>query len=115
MDKMLFVMFDFPPSVGGAQQFNWDMVRSLPREQSIIIAAKCQHWRQVDEASGYKTYRAPAGSMERLTIPLLPFVVLYVLWIERLNYIWFSKYSRIIALTLWAAKLRGRVRYGLTV
>jgi phosphatidylinositol alpha-1,6-mannosyltransferase len=115
MKKTLFVMFDFPPRDGGAQRYDWDMVRALPREKVVVLAPRWANWREFDKGSGYKTYRIPWGWMEKLTLPILPFVASYVALRERVEGIWFSKYSRMIPFTtIITSKVLG-LPYGLSV
>lgn len=115
MKRTLFVMFDFPPSTGGAQTYDSDMVRACPREKVIIVAGKSGTWRDFDRESGYTTYRLPKGTMEKLTIPALVPIVAFLAVRERVERIWFSKYNRMIYFTtLFTSHVLG-LPYGLTV
>lgn len=115
MKKTLFVMFDFPPRVGGAQGFNWDMVRALPSDKVVIVAQKWGKWRDFDSRSGYKTYRLPWQWMEKMKVPLLPVVVPYLAMREKVGQIWFSKYSRTMYFTTLLTSNLLRLPFGITV
>ena len=108
-------MFDFPPVFGGGPIHNWDMVRALPKEKVVIIAPKHIGWKEFDAKSEYRTYRLPLGWMEKLKIPISPFIISWLARKERVKQIWFSKYSRIIFLTIFITRYLQRLPFGMTV
>lgn len=115
MEKTLFVMFDFPPKFGGAQIYNWDMIRALPKEKVVIIAPKYRGWKEFDATSEYKTYRLALGWMEKIKIPISPFIISWIARKERVKQIWFSKYSRIMFLTTFITQYLQNIPFGMTV
>ena len=108
-------MFDYPPVFGGGPIYNWDMIRALPKEKVVIIAPKQIGWNEFDAKSEYRTYRIPLGWMEKLKIPILPLIISWLVRKERVKKIWFSKYSRIIFLTLCITQYLQRLPFGMTV
>src|SRR4030042_5603077 len=102
-------MFDYPPMIGGAQAYNWDTVRALPKEKAIILATKWPGWGAFDAASGFKTYRLPLGWLEKLKLPVSPFVIFWIAWKEKVDLVWYSKYSRILFLAILLTKYVMRI------
>ena len=115
MRKTLFVMFDFPPKPGGAQRYNWDMVRAFPKDKVVILAPRWENWEEFDAKSGYATYRLPWGWMEKLTIPILMLTAPYIAARHGVEQIWFSKYSRLIYFTTVITSNLLRLPFGLTI
>lgn len=108
-------MFDFPPMIGGAQAYNWDAVRALPKDNVIILAPKWPGWEAFDSASGYKTYRLPVGWLEKIKLPISPFLISWIAWKEKVDLIWYSKYSRILFLAIFLTRYVLRLPFGMTV
>lgn len=108
-------MFDFPPKFGGAQIYNWDMIRALPKEKVVVIAPKYKGWKEFDAKSEYRTYRLALGWMEKIKIPISPFMISYIAKKENVTQIWFSKYSRIVFLTIFITKYFQKIPFGMTV
>ena len=115
MKKTLFVMFDFPPKKGGAQIYNWDMVRALPREKVVILAPKRQGWAEFDRESGYKTFRLREEWMEKMIIPALIVIVPLLALREDIELIWFSKYSRLSWFIVLITKSILQIPYAMSI
>src|SRR2546427_12318625 len=58
--RVLVVTNDFPPRVGGVQQYVWNLVRSLPVDQVAVVAPNWPGWRKHDAAQPYPISRWPA-------------------------------------------------------
>jgi len=51
---------DFPPRVGGVQQYVGNLVRRLPPDRLAVLAPNWTGWRQHDRAEPYPVHRWPA-------------------------------------------------------
>jgi len=51
---------DFPPRLGGVQQFVWNLVRKLPPERVAVLAPNWPGWREHDAAQPYPVHRWPS-------------------------------------------------------
>ncbi len=60
MPRVLVVTNDFPPRVGGVQQYVWNLIRSLPVDQVAVVAPNWPGWRKHDAAQPYPISRWPA-------------------------------------------------------
>jgi phosphatidylinositol alpha-1,6-mannosyltransferase len=58
--RVLVVTNDFPPRVGGVQQYVWNLVRSLPAERVSVLAPNWPGWRDHDAAQRFPIHRWPA-------------------------------------------------------
>ena len=69
--RTLFVTNDFPPRVGGAQTYYWNMIQTLEPGEVVIVAPAHDDAAAFDEAHPYTVYRtsrstvAPTASVER--------------------------------------------------
>ena len=59
--RTLVVTNDFPPRVGGVQQYVWNLVRRLPAARVAVLAPNWTGWRAHDAAEPYEIHRWPAG------------------------------------------------------
>jgi phosphatidylinositol alpha-1,6-mannosyltransferase len=57
---VLVVTNDFPPRVGGVQQYVWNLVRNFPSERVAVIAPNWPGWRAHDAAHPFPVDRWPA-------------------------------------------------------
>jgi phosphatidylinositol alpha-1,6-mannosyltransferase len=58
--RVLVVTNDFPPRVGGVQQYVWNLVRNLPPDRVSVLAPNWQGWREHDAAQPFEVHRWPA-------------------------------------------------------
>jgi phosphatidylinositol alpha-1,6-mannosyltransferase len=58
--RVLVVTNDFPPRVGGVQQYVWNLTRSLPAERIAVLAPNWPGWKEHDEAQAFPVHRWPA-------------------------------------------------------
>jgi len=58
--QTLVVTNDFPPRVGGIQQYVYNLVRCLPPERLTVLAPRWDGWRAFDEAQPFRVVRFPA-------------------------------------------------------
>jgi phosphatidylinositol alpha-1,6-mannosyltransferase len=61
--RTLVVTNDYPPRVGGVQQYVWNLVRSLPADRVEVLAPRWEGWREHDAAEPVQTHRWPATSI----------------------------------------------------
>jgi phosphatidyl-myo-inositol dimannoside synthase len=70
--RTLFVTNDFPPRVGGAQTYYWNMIQTLDPGEVVIVAPAHDDAAAFDETHPYTVYRTsrsmvvPTASVERL-------------------------------------------------
>lgn len=57
---MLVVTNDFPPRVGGVQQYVGNLVKRLPAERVAVLASSWPGWREHDRDEPYPVHRWPA-------------------------------------------------------
>ncbi|MDP9341163.1 MAG: glycosyltransferase family 4 protein [Actinomycetota bacterium] len=57
--RTLVVTNDFPPRVGGVQQYVFNVVRHLPPERVAVVAPNWPGWREHDAALPFPVYRFP--------------------------------------------------------
>ncbi len=57
--RTLVVTNDFPPRVGGVQQFVWNLVRELPADRVAVLAPNWPGWREHDAAQPFPVHRWP--------------------------------------------------------
>jgi phosphatidylinositol alpha-1,6-mannosyltransferase len=58
--RVLVVSNDFPPRVGGVQQYVWNLVRNLPPERVAVVAPNWSGWREHDAAQPFPVHRWPS-------------------------------------------------------
>jgi phosphatidyl-myo-inositol dimannoside synthase len=58
--SVLVVTNDFPPRVGGVQQYVWNLVRHLPPDRVAVLAPSWPGWREHDGAQPFPVHRWPA-------------------------------------------------------
>jgi phosphatidylinositol alpha-1,6-mannosyltransferase len=61
--RTLVVTNDYPPQVGGVQQYVWNLVRSLPGDRVEVLAPRWAGWRAHDAAEPVVVHRWPATSI----------------------------------------------------
>ncbi|CAN5176665.1 glycosyltransferase family 4 protein [soil metagenome] len=61
--RVLVVTNDFPPRFGGAQQYVWNLVRSLPADRVAVLAPNSPGWREHDRGEGYPVHRWPGRTL----------------------------------------------------
>jgi phosphatidylinositol alpha-1,6-mannosyltransferase len=61
--RVLVVTNDFPPRVGGVQQYVWNLVRNLPPERVAVVAPNWPGWREHDQAQPFPVHRWPSSSL----------------------------------------------------
>jgi phosphatidyl-myo-inositol dimannoside synthase len=61
--RTLVVTNDFPPRLGGVQQFVWNLVRELPHDRVAVLAPNWPGWREHDAAQPYPVHRWPPTSL----------------------------------------------------
>jgi phosphatidyl-myo-inositol dimannoside synthase len=59
--RVLVVTNDFPPRVGGVQQYVWNLTRSLPAEKVAVLAPNWPGWREHDRDQPFPVHRWPTG------------------------------------------------------
>jgi phosphatidylinositol alpha-1,6-mannosyltransferase len=59
--RTLVVTNDFPPRVGGVQQYVWNLVRNLPADRVAVLAPSWPGWREHDQGLPFSVHRWPAG------------------------------------------------------
>jgi phosphatidylinositol alpha-1,6-mannosyltransferase len=57
--RTLVVTNDFPPRVGGVQQYVFNVVRHLPPDRVAVVAPSWPGWREHDAALPFPVYRFP--------------------------------------------------------
>jgi phosphatidylinositol alpha-1,6-mannosyltransferase len=58
--RTLVVTNDFPPRVGGVQQYVWNLVRNLPADRVAVLAPHWSGWRDHDRGVPFSVHRWPA-------------------------------------------------------
>src|SRR5207247_56586 len=58
---VLVVTNDFPPRVGGVQQYVWNLVRHLPPDRVSVLAPIWPGWREHDAGQPFPVHRWPAS------------------------------------------------------
>jgi phosphatidylinositol alpha-1,6-mannosyltransferase len=58
--RVLLVTNDFPPRVGGVQQYLWNLVRLLPPDRVAVIAPNWPGWRRHDAGLAFPVHRWPS-------------------------------------------------------
>ncbi|MFN2589672.1 MAG: glycosyltransferase family 4 protein [Actinomycetota bacterium] len=61
--RVLMVTNDFPPRVGGVQQYESNIVRELPSERVMVLAPNWPGWRAHDADAPFEIVRWPARFM----------------------------------------------------
>ena len=61
--RTLVVTNDFPPKVGGVQQYVWNLVSNLPADRVAVVAPNWPGWREHDRAQPFGVHRWAARSM----------------------------------------------------
>ena len=59
--RTLVVTNDFPPRVGGVQQYVWNLVRHLPAERVSVLAPNWPGWREHDAGLPFPVHRWPGS------------------------------------------------------
>ena len=59
--RVLVVTNDFPPRVGGVQQYVWNLVRHLPADRVAVVAPNWPGWREHDRAQHFPVHRWPSS------------------------------------------------------
>jgi phosphatidylinositol alpha-1,6-mannosyltransferase len=54
---------DFPPRVGGVQQYEWNVIRHLPADRLLVLAPRWTGWREHDEGQPFAVERWPEPFM----------------------------------------------------
>jgi len=58
--RTLVVTNDFPPRVGGVQQYVWTLVSRLPADRVAVLAPAWPGWREHDAAAPFPVHRWPS-------------------------------------------------------
>jgi phosphatidylinositol alpha-1,6-mannosyltransferase len=58
--RTVVVTNDFPPRVGGVQQYVWNLVRNLPADRVAVLAPNWSGWREHDRRVPFPVHRWPA-------------------------------------------------------
>jgi phosphatidylinositol alpha-1,6-mannosyltransferase len=58
--RVLVVTNDFPPRVGGVQQYVWNLTRHLPAERVAVLAPNWPGWQAFDRDQPFPVHRWPA-------------------------------------------------------
>ncbi|HEX8098724.1 MAG TPA: hypothetical protein VF660_00805, partial [Actinomycetota bacterium] len=58
--RVLVVTNDFPPRVGGVQQYVWNAVRHLPADRVAVLAPNWPGWREHDRTQSFAIHRWPS-------------------------------------------------------
>src|SRR5437762_8536656 len=61
--RTLLVTNDFPPRVGGVQQYECNLVRNLPADHIAVLAPNWPGWREHDDTEPFPVHRWPARFM----------------------------------------------------
>jgi phosphatidylinositol alpha-1,6-mannosyltransferase len=59
--RTLVVTNDFPPRVGGVQQYVWNVVSNLPMKRIAVLAPSWPGWREHDAEAMFPVHRWPAS------------------------------------------------------
>lgn len=57
--RTLLVTNDFPPRIGGVQQYEWNVVRHLPAGRVAVLAPNWEGWRGFDADQPFPVHRWP--------------------------------------------------------
>src|SRR5881396_1403393 len=57
--RTLVVTNDFPPRVGGVQQYVWNLARSLPPDRVAVLVPNWSGWREHDRDVPFSVHRWP--------------------------------------------------------
>jgi phosphatidylinositol alpha-1,6-mannosyltransferase len=57
--RTLVVTNDFPPRIGGVQQYVWNLVRHLPPDRVAVLAPNWPGWREHDASQPFPVHRRP--------------------------------------------------------
>ena len=57
--RTLIVTNDFPPRVGGVQQYVWNVASNLPEDRVAVVAPNWPGWREHDAAAPFPVERFP--------------------------------------------------------
>jgi phosphatidyl-myo-inositol dimannoside synthase len=60
---VLVVSNDFPPRIGGVQQYVWNLVEHLPSQSIAVLAPAWPGWRDHDDRLSYPVHRWPARGL----------------------------------------------------
>jgi phosphatidylinositol alpha-1,6-mannosyltransferase len=58
--RVLVVTNDFPPRVGGVQQYVWNLVRGLPSDRVAVLAPNWEGWKEHDAGQPFTVERWPS-------------------------------------------------------
>lgn len=58
--RTLVVTNDFPPRVGGVQQYVWNVVSNLPAKQVAVLAPNWPGWKEHDASARFAVHRWPS-------------------------------------------------------
>lgn len=61
--RVLVVTNDFPPGVGGAENYVYNLVAALPSEAVVVLAPNAPGWREHDDGVPFPIVRWPASSL----------------------------------------------------
>jgi phosphatidylinositol alpha-1,6-mannosyltransferase len=61
--RTLVVTNDFPPRLGGVQQYVWNLVRQLPSDRVAVVAPRWPGWQEHDAGLPFPVHRWPASSL----------------------------------------------------
>src|SRR5437667_12528013 len=61
--RTLLVTNDFPPRIGGVQQYEWNLARELPVDRVAVLAPRWPGWREHDREQPFAVHRWPAKFM----------------------------------------------------
>jgi len=61
--RALLVTNDFPPRIGGVQQYEWNLVRQLPADRVAVLAPRWPGWREHDRDQAFAVHRWPVRFM----------------------------------------------------
>lgn len=59
--RTLVVTNDFPPRVGGVQQYVWNLVTRLPADRVAVLAPNWPGWREHDAGEPFEVHRWPTA------------------------------------------------------
>lgn len=57
--RHLLVTNDYPPKVGGIQNYLWELYRRLPPDEVVVLTRPHPGWRAFDEAQDHRIIRVP--------------------------------------------------------
>ena len=59
--RTLVVTNDFPPRVGGVQQYVWNLVQNLPPDRVAVLAPNWPGWQAHDREAPFPVHRWPTS------------------------------------------------------